>query len=61
MKAGETLMSFHLSLLDCNCEVESTVLSACCCGVSMFCLCTKRGRAYPPPIVTHHPALTSEI
>ena len=30
-------------------------------SVSMFCVCTKRGRALPPPIVTHHPAWHAEI
>ena len=44
MKARETLMytsfytSFHLSLLDHNCEVESGV-SACCCAVCVNVLC----------------------
>ena len=62
MKAGETLISitppFHLLLLDHNGEVWSEMCLACCCAVSMFCGCTKRGRGLPPPIVTHHPALT---
>ena len=50
MKAVEEKLWCNSIFLNPNCPV-----SVCCCVVSVFCVCTKRGRGLPPPIVTHHP------